>query len=62
MVTADDSSAKMLPDCLVTLLVYFFTKTRNLQMVRHLTKYKRFVVDVNHLETISNSKFGKQNH
>ena len=52
----------MLPDYLVTILVYFFTKTRNLQMVRHLTKYKRFVVDVNHMETIPNIKFAAQNN
>jgi hypothetical protein len=39
----------MLPAYLITLLVYFYLRTKNLKMARALIKSRRFVVDTDHL-------------
>ena len=42
----------MIPDYLIQLLVYFLLVTKNYKMARHLTKYRRFVLDTNHIDSI----------
>ena len=39
----------MLPAYLVTLLTYFYLRTKNLKMARSLIKSRRFVCDTDHL-------------
>jgi hypothetical protein len=40
---------QMLPAYLITLLTYFYLRTKNLKMARSLIKSRRFVVDSDHL-------------
>ena len=42
----------MIPDYLIQLLVYFLLVTKNYKMARHLTKYRRFVLDTNHIDSL----------
>jgi hypothetical protein len=39
----------MLPAYLVTLLVYFYLRVKNLKMARALIKSRRFVIDTDHI-------------
>ena len=44
-ITKDPSVNGMLPPYLITLLTYFYLKTKNYKMARSLVKCRRFVVD-----------------
>ena len=42
----------MIPAYLIQQLVYFLLKTKNFKLARHLTKYRRFVIDAEHIDPI----------
>jgi hypothetical protein len=42
-----------MPGYLVNLLVYFYMKTKNYKMARQLLKSRRFLLDTNHIEAVS---------
>ena len=48
-ITTETESQHMLPAYLVTLLTYFYLRTKNLKMARALVKSRRFVCDMDHL-------------
>lgn len=49
--TSTDSSAEsLLPGHLLNILVYFFLRTKNFKMARHLAKNRRFLIDSNYVE------------
>ena len=48
-ITIESDSKQMLPAYLVTLLVYFYLRVKNLKMARALIKSRRFVIDTDHI-------------
>ena len=44
-ITCDNDSSQMLPAYLVSLLTYFYLRTKNLKMARAMVKSRRFLVD-----------------
>ena len=48
-ITCETESAQMLPSYLISLLVYFYLRTKNLKMARALIKSRRFVADADHI-------------
>ena len=48
-ITADAESTQMLPSYLISLLAYFYLRTKNLKMARALVKNRRFVADTDHI-------------
>lgn len=50
VVHTEASADGMIPDYLIKTLVYFLIVTKNHAMARHLTKYRRFVLDTGHQE------------
>ena len=48
-VTVDTAASEMLPAYLVTLLTYFYLRTKNFKMARAMVKSRRFVVDQDHI-------------
>ena len=44
-ITVDTASSGMLPSYLVSLLTYFYLRTKNFKMARAMVKSRRFVVD-----------------
>ena len=48
-ITCETESQHMLPAYLVSLLTYFYLRTKNLKMARALVKSRRFVCDTDHL-------------
>jgi len=51
--TESPSSSEMIPDYLIKLLTYFLLTTKNYKMARHVTKYRRFVLDTNHIDQLN---------
>ena len=50
LITQNMASDGVLPSYMVHQLVYFFLKTKNYKLARHLTKYRRFIIDTNHID------------
>jgi len=48
-ITVDTASSAMLPSYLVSLLTYFYLRTKNFKMARAMIKSRRFVVDQDHI-------------
>ena len=48
-ITCDTESTQMLPSYLISLLAYFYLRTKNLKMARALVKNRRFVADTDHI-------------
>lgn len=48
-ITLDGDVDSCLPAYLVTLLTYFYLRTKNLKMARAMVKSRRFVIDTDHL-------------
>jgi hypothetical protein len=48
-ITIEGDNKQMLPAYLVTLLVYFYLRVKNLKMARALIKSRRFVIDTDHI-------------
>lgn len=48
-ITVDTAVSGMLPAYLVTLLTYFYLRTKNFKMARSMVKSRRFVVDQDHI-------------
>ena len=48
-ITIESDCKQMLPAYLVTLLVYFYLRVKNLKMARALIKSRRFVIDTDHI-------------
>lgn len=48
-ITAESDYQNMLPAYLVSLLTYFYLRTKNLKMARALVKSRRFVIDTDHI-------------
>ena len=55
VVHTEANATDLIPDYLVKLLQYFLMVTKNYKMARHLTKYRRFVLDTNHIDSGSSS-------
>ena len=55
VVHTEANATELIPDYLVKLLQYFLMVTKNYKMARHLTKYRRFVLDTNHIDSGSSS-------
>lgn len=51
VVHTDQSNSEIIPDYLINLLLYFLLVTKNYKMARHMTKYRRFVLDTNHVDS-----------
>jgi len=50
LVTTEVDSSQMVPSYLVSMLIYFFLKSKNFRMARHLVKNRRFLLDTNHID------------
>ena len=48
-ITCEGDVDSCLPAYLVTLLTYFYLRTKNLKMARAMVKSRRFVIDTDHL-------------
>ena len=56
LITQNMASDGVIPSYLVQQLVYFFLKTKNYKLARHLAKYRRFIIDTNHIDPASVSQ------
>ena len=52
VIQTEANTTDLIPDYLIKLLQYFLMVTKNYKMARHLTKYRRFVLDINHIDSI----------
>jgi len=52
LITDSQSGEGMIPAYLIQQLVYFLLKTKNFKLARHLTKYRRFVIDAEHIDPV----------
>jgi len=57
-VQTETNKTDLIPDYLVKLLQYFLLVTKNHKMARHLTKYRRFILDTNHIDANNTSSAG----
>lgn len=64
VIQVDSTTSEMIPDYLIKLLQYFLLVSKNFKMARHLTKYRRFVLDTNHIDSLStaSSQSGSPNN
>ena len=53
LVTTDFEAKGMIPSYMVNTLVYYFIKTKKFNMARQLVKSRRFVQDVNQIDSIT---------
>lgn len=52
IITENQGNDGIIPAYLIQLLVYFLLKTKNFKLARHLTKYRRFIIDTDHIDPV----------